>query len=283
MNRLLPRSIRMRVDEPEPLPVGHDRFRDVTWTAYRTGDWGWDPMAPGDAALARYTHYATFLDQAWYQDGLMAWKNTAWRSRPNFVAAYNAACEQTGVDYRIEWRTHTALWAARLALRVQGDFIELGAARGWMSAAILADVLATEPDRRFFLMDLFSSGKVDPSTGARLDEVSPIYASGGEALAPLVERYLQVRVVEGDVMDTIHGVVSAAPRIAFAHFDLNAAEPEMLAFSALRSSLLPGAIVLLDDYGFLGFEQQHDAWDEVADRHGLEVLALPTGQGLIVV
>jgi hypothetical protein len=40
--------------------------------------------------------------------------------------------------------------------------------------------------------------------------------------------------------------------------------------------------VVLDDYAFRGYERQKAAMDEFARQVGIEILTLPTGQGLII-
>ncbi|SHU30309.1 Methyltransferase MtfD [Mycobacteroides abscessus subsp. abscessus] len=44
----------------------------------------------------------------------------------------------------------------------------------------------------------------------------------------------------------------------------------------------PGAFVLLDDYANRGRDEQRIAMDDVARELGVSVVALPTGQGLII-
>lgn len=69
---------------------------------------------------------------------------------------------------------------------------------------------------------------------------------------------------------------------AFLHVDLNSAEAEVGALRAIWPNLVGGAVVILDDYGFPDFEMSRRAHDELADELGYEILALPTGQGLIL-
>ena len=42
------------------------------------------------------------------------------------------------------------------------------------------------------------------------------------------------------------------------------------------------AAIVLDDYGFVSSEEQKRAFDDFARRKGTQVLALPTGQGIIL-
>ncbi len=280
----LPGQSRLLATTNAEFPSGLAAFHFAAWDAYRDGDWEWASRGSGDeSGYQQWIAYVTFLDQGWYEDGILAWKTAKWREDPVFVASYEAAVRQTGADYRISWRTHVALWAAGLALRVPGTYVEVGTGRGWMMSAILEGVLQHHPQRAVVLMDSFESARVDPTTGDRTDFDSPVYASGVEDVAGLSGKYPQVNVVVGDVFETAPLVGATHDSIAFVHFDLNAAAPEVFAFGALRARFSPGTVLLLDDYGFIGFEEQRDAWDLVAREHGLVILSLPTGQGLIVV
>lgn len=63
---------------------------------------------------------------------------------------------------------------------------------------------------------------------------------------------------------------------------MNNVIPEIAAISHFWDRLVPGAVVLLDDYGVRRFEMQKRGMDEFATRRGVEILSLPTGQGLIL-
>jgi O-methyltransferase len=62
---------------------------------------------------------------------------------------------------------------------------------------------------------------------------------------------------------------------------MNIAYPERKAIEYFWPKLSCGALVVLDDYGWLGYEEQHEAMDDFAKSVGVEILSLPTGQGLI--
>ena len=44
----------------------------------------------------------------------------------------------------------------------------------------------------------------------------------------------------------------------------------------------PGALVLLDDYAYYGYFSQKLAMDQFAQEKGINILSLPTGQGLVL-
>ena len=63
---------------------------------------------------------------------------------------------------------------------------------------------------------------------------------------------------------------------------MNCVEPEIAAANYFWNMLVNGGIVLLDDYGWTNRLEQKNAFDEFANKNGLKVLPLPTGQGLII-
>jgi hypothetical protein len=73
-----------------------------------------------------------------------------------------------------------------------------------------------------------------------------------------------------------------ATEIAYLHLDMNNAGPEVAAFEHFWDKLVPGALVLLDDYAYAGFEPQKLAMDSAAAVNGVRVASLPTGQGLLL-
>ena len=87
-------------------------------------------------------------------------------------------------------------------------------------------------------------------------------------------------VIQGVVPDILPDV--PVDRVAFLHIDMNCAYPEKAALEFFWPRLSPGAIVLLDDYAYFGYELQAEAIDAAAVVLGVSVLSLPTGQGLII-
>ena len=63
---------------------------------------------------------------------------------------------------------------------------------------------------------------------------------------------------------------------------MNCAPPEVAAAEYFWDRLLPGAVVLLDDYAYLGFGVQKSAMDAFAAAKGVAICSLPTGQGLLL-
>jgi hypothetical protein len=63
---------------------------------------------------------------------------------------------------------------------------------------------------------------------------------------------------------------------------MNCTVPEIEAASFFWEKLVPGGMILLDDYAYAGYEDQNRAFRLFAAQKSAEILSLPTGQGLIL-
>jgi O-methyltransferase len=94
-------------------------------------------------------------------------------------------------------------------------------------------------------------------------------------------RWPNAVVVRGRVPESLTAM-EASRKVAYASIDMNVAAAEMAAADFLWPRLVPGALMLLDDYGWAAHVNQKRAWDAFAERERVSILALPTGQGLLV-
>jgi hypothetical protein len=106
------------------------------------------------------------------------------------------------------------------------------------------------------------------------------YETDLEAVRANFASWRNVRLVPGSVPETLTQV--EAERIALLHLDMNCAPPETDAAEFFWPRLAPGAFLLLDDYAYRGFGMQKEAMDAFARDRDVSILALPTGQGLLV-
>ncbi len=225
------------------------------------------------------------------EDGLFSVHNDEFRRDPAFVAAYQRGVQSShGIDPALRWRIHIALWAARLALKAPGDYVECGVNAGMVSSAILHDLNWSALPRQYFLIDTFAGPVLDQFSAeerqsgwvALVEErvAAGAYVTDIDRVRATFAEWPNAIVVQGTVPEILPSI---GPRqIAFLHLDLNCAAPEVAALEYFWSQMAPGAVVLMDDYAHHGVEEQKKAIDRWADRIQVEVLSLPTGQGLIV-
>ena len=107
-----------------------------------------------------------------------------------------------------------------------------------------------------------------------------IYPTNADTVIDNFSEWKNVRVIVARVPATLEKIHSHC--IAYLHLDMNCAPPEVAAISYLWSRLVSGAVVLLDDYAYFGYRQQKLAMDAFAETKQVKILALPTGQGLLV-
>jgi len=229
-------------------------------------------------------------DNASYaRDGLFTLHRHPFLSDPAFQRAYARGVRAgAGHDLGMEWRVHVALWAARLALSAPGDFVECGVNAGFVSSAIMESLDWGSLDRTYFLIDTFAGPVVEQFSedeAAKLVEIRKAVARGGYVtdMTRVIENFAEwprVEFVQGEVPRVLPD--SGVRSVAFLHIDMNCALPEREALRHFWPLLSDGGVVLLDDYTYFGHEAQTVAIDEVAAECGASVLALPTGQGLIV-
>ena len=60
--------------------------------------------------------------------------------RSAHATAYARGVIAVGSDYQWHWRVHVGLWAAFSASKLDGDFVECGVNRGFLSSAIMEDL-----------------------------------------------------------------------------------------------------------------------------------------------
>lgn len=189
-----------------------------------------------------------------------------------------------GGDLHIEWRVHTCLWAAEHGLRLDGDFVECGVNTGILSLAICQYLDFARLDRRFYLFDTFQG---IPEHQASEDERATVRSKNARIYVDCYDQvrqtfapYPNVQLVRGTVPETLTSV--SIDRVAYLSIDMNLVYPEIAALEYFWDRLSPGAIVVLDDYGFAGHRAQHEAVDAFAAARRAPVYTSPTGQGLII-
>jgi hypothetical protein len=227
--------------------------------------------------------------KAYDQDGLRSVHNHDFMADPAFQRAYERGC-RGAADYQWHWRVHIGLWAAFTASKHAGDFVECGVNRGFLSSAIMEFLDWDSLDRTFYLFDTFEGldlGQVSAEelqSGAVTKNQAALntgfYVRGVESVKANFAEWKNLRIVEGSIPETLGRV--AVEKVAYLHLDMNCSPPEIAALNHFWDRLVPGAIVLLDDYAYTGFESQKHAMDNFAQAHGVMIASLPTGQGLLI-
>ena len=203
------------------------------------------------------------------------WDQTYWRVEADWFPNWHA-------DLR--WRVWMLTRLARQAAPLDGNFAEFGVFRGGTAYMTLD---ATEPipeGRRLYLFDTFEGTPPEELTeteaGEGLGEGQ--YAGTSAAhVAEFLDRWSEtIEIREGDVAETLRETETGP--LALVHMDLNASAPTELALEYAYPRLLPGAIVVFDDYGDPTYRDQRAVIERFFADRLEEPIALPTGQAFVI-
>jgi O-methyltransferase len=230
-------------------------------------------------------------------DHLAVWeKSVEFLDDPRFRSAYRRGVNSghtfpllpyAGEDdatLHIEWRVHVCCWAATVAARLPGDFVECGVNTGIFSLAICEYINFNATGKMFWLFDTFCGipeeqlNERERALG-RLGENS-WYPDCWELAKTNFAPFPNARLVRGKVPDTLATV--EIDRVSYLSLDMNIALPERAALEFFWPKLVPGALVVLDDYAQKPYEEQKRAIDEFAADREITILTLPTGQGMLI-
>lgn len=228
-------------------------------------------------------------ENVYNQDGLWTIHNHDFMTKHLFRTAYARGCA-AAKDYQWHWRVHIALWGAFAASKLEGDFVECGVNRGFLSSAIMEYLDWNSRGKMFYLLDTFAGldkrfvSRDDRECGAltKNEELlkSGFYVDSVESVRVNFSQWKNVQIIEGAVPETLDAVKTK--QVAYLCLDMNCSLPEVAALNFFWDRLVPGAIVLMDDYAYRGYESQKLALDAAVKKWDVAIASLPTGQGLLI-
>lgn len=205
---------------------------------------------------------------------------------PRYIAAYKAGTDALQLDHKMYWRLHTVLYFANRGLELEGDFVECGVWRGFLAAAIANYVKWERIPKKFYLFDTFeglAEDRLTPGERANTQKVAHLnsyFKDSFRAAQANFSKYPNIHLIKGFVPDTLTEV--KIEKVAYLSLDMNNVNPEIAAAEYFWDRMVPSAPIILDDYGFVGYEEQKRGFDAFAKRKNVEILHLPTGQGVIL-
>lgn len=261
MKAILQRIYRLLV--PQSLRYGFRITRELDqFTVVRNSDW----------------NYA--------EDNLYTYNSAPFLQDERFLRAYQLGeSTQSWPGSTIRWRAYIACWAGQQAAHLPGDFVECGVNRGGLARAIVDYIDFQHLSKRFFLIDNFMGLVPEYLNAAEreknlLEHYAYYEQNSQEEVSKTFSAFANVQVIKGNVPDILEDVPS--DRFAFVSLDMNCTFPEIEAAKFFWDRIVSGGIILLDDYTQTMHSEQQIAFDQFARERGVGVLALPTGQGLLL-
>jgi O-methyltransferase len=211
-----------------------------------------------------------------FADNFFTWcRNNSMLEDEVFVKAWETNVENDS-DRAIVWRRYILSCAAYHCVQLKGDFVECGAYTG-VGVKTVVDYLGGEAfPKDFWIYDLFEHEEW------MLHHSMPQHGPGLEArVRHKFRAYPQVKIFKGNIPEVFDG--QSPKEIAYLHIDLNQVDAEIAALEALFERIVPGGIVILDDYEWAGaYRAQKLAEDPWFEARQYRVFPLPTGQGIVI-
>ncbi|MDE2210517.1 MAG: class I SAM-dependent methyltransferase [Betaproteobacteria bacterium] len=211
-----------------------------------------------------------------FSDNLFTWqRNNSMFDDKLFVHAWDSNAESLS-DKAIVWRRYVLACAAYHCVQLEGDFVECGAYTGVGVKTVIDYLGGHDFPKDFWAYDLFEhdEGMLHhsmPEHGPQLFE----------KVRQKFESYRQVKIFKGNIPEVFDR--QSPDAIAYLHIDLNEAPAEIAALSALFDRVVPGGLVILDDYEWSGpYRKQKLAEDPWFQQRRYRVFPLPTGQGIVI-
>lgn len=199
-----------------------------------------------------------------------------WEGLPSFRTHFDVVRGHTLVSADRCWILSSCMSHAR---QMAGDFAEFGVFRGG-TALLAARILSEAADGR--CLHLFDSFQGMPRTS----DGEPYQAGDfDQTSAQEVERLVasagaRVKLHVGFIPQTFEA--AHIERLAFAHIDVDLFQTVLDCVEFVYPRLIPGGIIVFDDYGFPGCVRAREATDKAFRNFREKPIYLPTGQAMVI-
>lgn len=199
-----------------------------------------------------------------------------WLGDPDFERVYAAAEGRTLVSRdrcHVLWRT------LQQALNLDGDLLECGVFRGGTALLEATTVREAVGERPLHLVDSFA-GMPDITDAVDRFREGDFDSTSVEDVRAALAPFPFAHVHQGFIPEAFEEL--PIERLAWVYIDVDVSGAVRSSLEYAYPRLQPGAIVVLDDYGFPSCPGVRAALDEFfADRPEVP-LCLPTGQALVI-
>ena len=199
------------------------------------------------------------------------------------LSQFNSVQDKARQLRELMWRHYIVFWSARYASQAiapsEVGLVECGVCDG-LTAYFAMSAAARAGAFKAFLYDAWqamTSERLLDSEQASAGQYA--YLSLDNTRRNLARFEGSTTFVKGFIPDSFAGD-SAPSTVAWLHIDLNAALPTEAALRVLFDRVLPGGVILFDDYGWPGWHDTKVTIDGFLDgKRGL-LLPVPTGQAM---
>jgi predicted O-linked N-acetylglucosamine transferase (SPINDLY family) len=254
---------------PQPVQVNSEQISSFSSHTY----WG----------VSDRTRFIALMEEAkklaepgsFLGDNLFTWcRNNSLLDDAAFRHAWESNI-QNDADQAIVWRRYILACAAYHCVNLKGDFVECGVYSGTGIKTVMDYLGGTAFPKTFWGYDTYDYHPIEELQFSGQQE--GFYETVKQRFAD----YPQVNLIKGLLPDSFADGIPE--RVAYLHIDLNNAAGELATLEHLFDRVVPGGIVIMDDYEWAGaYRDQKQAEDPWFEERNYRVFPLPTGQGLIL-
>ena len=186
-------------------------------------------------------------------------------------------------NYDIQWRIHVITWFANSVKNLEGDFVDCGVNTGFCPLAVIRYTDFSYLDKTYFLFDTFYGMDPKYSSKYEMERHETMGYGKNDSLYEEVKfrfKDFNVQIIKGAIPETLS--IPFINKVAYLSIDMNSVIPEVEALNYFWDKMVKGGVIILDDYGYAGCEDQKIAHDKFAKSKNVEILSLPTCQGIII-
>ncbi|MFC2188722.1 TylF/MycF/NovP-related O-methyltransferase [Fulvivirgaceae bacterium LMO-SS25] len=230
----------------------------------------------------KYNQYFDYLSHKSFTYGFAMYnKNLKWIDDKTFLDLIKGSPDP---NQRYD-RKFVAWQLAKYTSNLEGDTVECGVLRGATSYLICKTI-----DKRMkinhHIFDSFE-GLSKPLNEDLPGSDRAFKWNEGDLSVPLekvkdnLREFDFIKYYKGWIPSKFHEVEDL--KFKFVHVDVDLYQPTKDSLDFFYSKLVPGGILLCDDYGFYTCEGANKAFNELVKEHNIpNVIHLPTGQGYII-
>ena len=185
------------------------------------------------------------------------------------------------------WRNYYIYWSAKLATRFtqtsSHNIVETGVwygASAYFAISAVKSELSKDNDFRIFLYDAWSGMRAENLTAMEMRNSEHYsYLSLEQTKKNLQEHVQQCEFIKGHIPE-VFNKNSGPNEVSWLHIDLNSSMPTLKTLEQFVPKLLPGGVVLLDDYGWNSWSETREVADKFCSKFEGLLMPLPTGQAI---
>ena len=230
------------------------------------------------------------------ENSLVTWhKSMDFMGDPKFRSAYargmNSGHKIIGgsglvKDLKTNWRVAICCWLAAYAAKLEGDFVECGVNTGIDSLAVCEYLDFNKTGKNFWLLDTFEGAieeqmSEEEVVAGRLAESQANYYQCYEVAKENFSSYKGAKLIKGIIPNSL-AQCNSIHKVAYLAIDMSIAIPERAAIEYFWQKIVAGGIVIFGAYGWAPFRPLKHTIDAFCKANGVEVILLPTGQGLLI-